>query len=669
MTGVRPRWARVPQSWITVTALAGLFVTCLDAALLQRAQELFTGGFLATDTLRGTGEVTAFLLASLVADISVIGVVVAIALWIGARLRLHTAARVVLAVIVGLAPLGIADFVSYRLASYLGDAFNLSLLMDLTGHSPAEILAVGYAHVVTPLLALASGGVIVVGIVWSIHTHWPRGAVTGPRFGAQTMLVPILFFLAGAWATGMARRADASLDNGLRRKPSGQVLGWFASTLTDVDRDGYGWLSRPADPNPWDARISPYAIDIPGNGVDEDGIGGDLPAGSTPLEQPRAAAPTWRSTPDVVLIVLESFRADMIGAAQDGAPVSPVLTKLAAQGVSAPYAYSHNGYTSQSRHHIFSGSVAGVEQGSLIDDFKANGYEVAYFSAQDESFGGPALAVGFERADVAYDARVEPNRRFSAFTTAGSLALPFSVLLDRIQMFLAGPAQTRPLFLYVNFQDTHFPYHHAGLQPLVSSTVVPQSDIAPARRDDVRAMYANTVANVDSAVGSVLDMVRRTRHVEPAVIVAADHGESLFDDGLLGHGVALNDTQTRIPLIVSNLPITIEEPFGQASLRDAIGAALEHAPTADRRPVLRENSSRTVFQYLGNFDRPAEIALTRIGGRTIYDFRSGLVQVQGSAAWRRPTDLRDSDRAYFQELVHTWERLRLSTMNDAVATR
>ena len=39
--------------------------------------------------------------------------------------------------------------------------------------------------------------------------------------------------------------------------------------------------------------------------------------------------------------------------------------------------------------------------------------------------------------------------------------------------------------------------------------------------------------------------------------------ESLYDDGFLGHGIAINDIQTRIPLIVANLPVAVAQPFGQ----------------------------------------------------------------------------------------------------------
>jgi hypothetical protein len=308
--------------------------------------------------------------------------------------------------------------------------------------------------------------------------------------------------------------------------------------------------------------------------------------------------------------------------------------------------------------------VAGAREGSLIDDFKANGYEVAYFSGQDESFGGPALGVGFERADTAYDARVEPERRYSTFSTAGSLAVPFGVVQERIQKFLAARTSTRPLFLYVNFHDTHFPYHHAGVRPIVSTTTVAQADIAPSREADVHSMYANTAANVDRAIGQVIGLVRGMRGTDPGIIVAADHGESLFDGGVLGHGVGLTEVQTRIPLIVANLPIVIEEPIGQAGLRDAIGLALERPGEGAVTPVLHDDPNAEVFQYLGTFEHPGQIALTRSGTRTIFDFRSGLVRSEGSAEWRHPQSLSNHEQQTFLRLVHTWERMRLADQHE-----
>jgi len=358
--------------------------------------------------------------------------------------------------------------------------------------------------------------------------------------------------------------------------------------------------------------------------------------------------------------VLESFRADARGARLGGKQVTPVLDALAAQGIAPRFAYSHNGYTVQSRRHIFSGSTADIRgPDTLIDDFKRHGYQVAYFSAQDETFGGPQEGIGFERADVAYDARADRQRRFSDFSTAGSLAVPLDVIQERVGAFLDERRTNKPLFLYVNFQDTHFPYHHRGIQPLISTSIVAQSAISPEHAEAVRAMYLNTASNVDHAIGEVLAHVRRALGREPGVIVLSDHGESLFDEGFLGHGYALNEAQTRIPLVVANLPMIIEEPFVQADLRDAIAQALEMPYTPGAGPTVTENPSRTVFQYLGLITRPAQIALTGTSGRAIYDFRDRRARI-GNGEWRRPEDLKPEEHSAFLRLVQTWERMMLA---------
>ena len=170
-------------------------------------------------------------------------------------------------------------------------------------------------------------------------------------------------------------------------------------------------------------------------------------------------------------------------------------------------------------------------------------------------------------------------------------------------------------------------------------------------------MYLNTAANVDRAIGQLLAHATKTLGREPAVIVLSDHGESLFDEGFLGHGYALNDEQTRIPLIVANLPLRIEQPFGQIDLRDAIVAALREPPTLTTPPVLHDDPEKRVFQYLGALRRPAQIGFVTLGGRTLYDFRERRFR-QAGAAWQRPAELSPQAYASFLELIHTWERMR-----------
>jgi hypothetical protein len=224
--------------------------------------------------------------------------------------------------------------------------------------------------------------------------------------------------------------------------------------------------------------------------------------------------------------------------------------------------------------------------------------------------------------------------------------------------FLAARRRDTPLFHYVNFHDTHFPNQHQYIEPLVSNVVVPQGDIAPRNMAALRTMYLNTAANVDRAIGRVLDAVRRTQEREPGVVVLGDHGESLFDEGFLGHGYALNEAQTRIPFVVANLPVDVRQPLGQADLRDLLWRALTKGGD-DKQPTLVTDPSRAVFQYLGNIPRPAEIAFTRQGHQVLYDFRERRARIDGGS-WASTDMLPTAQRSAWLDLVTTWERMMLS---------
>jgi hypothetical protein len=639
---------------------AAMVATVADAALLQRDRSYFTGGFLAVDTVQTASQAAGFVFGSLVADAGMLGLVAAVVLWLGDRLRLSPRLAVVCAVGAALVPVAVTDFTEYQLATYLGDAFDLRLMFDLAGRDAREFIAVGWAQLLWIVLAAA---VMVAVAAWLFAVVFRRARVPQAhvtRVGwVAACAPPVVLLLCAMTVTTAIRRGSDVLDNGLRRKPTGQWLGAIVEQLSDVDRDGYGLLGRPPDPALFDGRVRPYALDRPGDGVDADGVAGDLPAGAAPYQEGPGAPPVFARRPDVVLVVLESFRADAVGAQLHGRAVTPVIDDLARRGVSSQAAYSHNGYTVQARHHIFSGSVADVRGGTtLIDDFNANGYETAYFSGQDESFGGTAYDVGFKRAHVAYDARDDRDRRYSTFSTAGSLAVPNAVLLERVTSFLAGRDGTKPLFLYVNFHDTHFPYHHRGIDPLINATPLPQADISPDRRDALRATYLNTAANVDRAIGRLLQAVRQHRQQDPAVVIVADHGESLFDEGFLGHGYALNDAQTRIPLVIANLDVTLTEPVGQSDLRDALREALVRSG-GGTAPSIRRDPARHVFQYLGTIARPAEIAFTTLDGRFRYDFRDSRAQAD-MGNWVRPDSLGPSDANRWRELVTTWERMMIA---------
>ncbi len=653
----RSRWRALRRdAWLSVTVSGALVVTMLETVLLQRRYGLFTGGFLSTQHLVGGTQTAVFLTTAVLVNAAVIGLVAATVLGATSYIGIRRSAPI-LAFLVSVGGLFGADFVQYRLLDYLGDAFDLGLMFDLAGQDVSEILAVSIEYLVTPVsIALSAAGTLAVAVWWYERRGDDKEASVSRR---AEMRRPIALVVVAAVVSTGVRLASEPLENGVRRLPAGRVLGTLVRTVTDVDFDGFGLLARPSDPDPWRSAIYPYAVEVPGNGIDENGIGGDLPLDRTQTERTFRRVPSFTAKPDVVLVVLESFRGDLIGATHAGQSVTPTLNALKKRGVSARRAYSHNGYTVQSRFHLMSGAlVPGLTTTTLVDDFQSNGYEVAYFSGQDESFGDPRLGVGFDRADVSYDARADRENRYSTFTTAGSLAVSHTLVRQRLARFLAERDDSKPLFLYLNFHDTHFPYHHREIEPVISDIVVPRGEIGPARAADLRAMYANTAANVDRTIGLVLADVTESVGAEPMILVTSDHGESLFDENFLGHGYALNDAQTLIPLIAVNLPVPVVEPFGQIHLRQILWKALEtRAPDAARQ-VGPGRTTSAVFQYLGNMSRPRQIGEVSDEGRIIFDFRTSHARI-ADGDWEPFDDLSSRHHTMVLSLIHRWEAMVL----------
>jgi arylsulfatase A-like enzyme/Tfp pilus assembly protein PilF len=244
---------------------------------------------------------------------------------------------------------------------------------------------------------------------------------------------------------------------------------------------------------------------------------------------------------NVVLITIDTIRADRIGAYGSKQAVTPNLDALAGEGVRFENAESEVPLTLPSHSTILSGmhphrhGVRNNGVGAFPDDkptlatlLSSAGYRTAAFVGAfvlDHRFG---LGRGFD----VYDDEIERDPDAPAGIEAER---PASAVIDRAISWL-GRSDPRPFFLWVHLYDPHAPY----------------APPEPYRTQFAGRLYDGEIAYVDAQLGRLRQAIRDSVNGDRTVfVVMGDHGEALGEHGELTHGVLLYEPTLRVPLIIS----------------------------------------------------------------------------------------------------------------------
>ena len=263
---------------------------------------------------------------------------------------------------------------------------------------------------------------------------------------------------------------------------------------------------------------------------------------------------------NLVLVTVDTLRADRTSLLGHSAPTTPALEALGAQATVFFRAMAPAPWTLPSVASTWTGlwpREHGVTDRSkalparaetLAEALQAEGYETAFFGVNAAFVTGHGLAQGFE------------TWRPSTGTAAAQLNRD-------IAEFLSARTDTRPLFVAVHYFEPHCPYAPplatasrfvvadgpeeplptGALEALGDCYVVRDDTGAPSSdRRLYRARYDGEVAAVDRAIG---DLWRLVSDLDPALAVLADHGEAFWEHGVHGHGTQLTQEQVHVPLL------------------------------------------------------------------------------------------------------------------------
>ncbi len=597
-----------PQTFMAAAGVIAL-LSFIELLLANRKFGLFTGGFGQSRAVDAPAEIALFAIGYVCAQ-AFIGI---IAWALIARLNRSGSNRHLLfhfifafgGIFAGIMAL------RYQLASYFSDAMSFGLLKQLGGGSLGDAILYGLNEI-----TLGVGALLLIVLAYWLVWRWVRrhpgeqtDSRTKPsRAGWKTMGVAALSL---AIALFIIPRSGGDAAFGLNRTQVWSAGGTALDTATDFDRDGYGLAAIIHDDHPFDAARHPLALDIPGNGVDEDGFGGDLKLVPVP-EQPGAAS-IKGERPNLVIVVMESTRGDVLGKRVNGREVAPHLNVLAAGGSAASSIFSHVGFTTESLKSLFSGSLL-PQPGSpsLFRDLDESGYRIGVFSGQPEDFGGISETVGMrDAADIYVDAESLKEKRAFSFAAQGSLLVAENHLLAAFdESFGTADDWQRPVFAYFNFQTPHFPYAHDEMPNLIEDNPIVRSAISAKNADHVRRSYWNAVAAADYWLGELIDRLKaRGEWDNTLLVVTGDHGEELFDDGFLGHGHRIGKAQNETFLVVNRPGVAPAGPLGLSDLRGIILSAM-----AGEKPV---QPDLPPFLQIGPLDEPTAIGLAADDGTIV----------------------------------------------------
>jgi arylsulfatase A-like enzyme len=509
----------------------------------------------------------------------------------------------------------VRDLRVMRLLVRAGDLAGLPLLsgaphwmhreLDLT--TPLAAIALDAAAAGVALVALA----LLASLLAAVLPASPRGRALLPALVSVAALP--LVFATGASSKWLALAAI--------------VMG------VSIYRIGL-WRAAPASP-PLDRRrrLSPHWIAA---GL----IAATIALAPLAFTSHGATAPRpERDAPNIILISIDSLRADHLGAYGYGRNTTPNLDRLATQGALFETVMSPTSWTLPS-HMTLMTSLPPERHGVISDRFRLpRGVETLPQRLQRAGYRTAGIvsatyldgAFGFSRGFDDYD-------DYSLVHSAGEASrkdVTSPELTRRSIDWLrrnGRRADGRPFFLFLHMYDVHYDYNPPDpfaqmFDPAYgggASGEIGSVRVSTPRRDvqHVVALYDGEIAFVDAHVGNIMAALKALGLEENTIVaVTADHGEEFLDHGQTGHFKTLYDEVLHVPLLIrypGHVPAG-RRVAGQVRLMDVAPTLLALAGVRSPKPATTYEARSLEKRLTG----PPTCALPAFG-----DLRGQLVSMR-----------------------------------------
>jgi len=273
--------------------------------------------------------------------------------------------------------------------------------------------------------------------------------------------------------------------------------------------------------------------------------------------------------PSILLVVIDTLRADAVSAYGNGLETTPAFDALAEEGRLYTRAYAPSPWTVPSHASLLTGQtiedhgvgltgrvVLPKAARTLAERLRDRGYETAAFSENaliSEDFG---FAQGFDHFAV------RTAEEQMAAGEKGTIDV-----VDELRDWLQGRDPKRPFFVFVNLYDPHEPYELRDVNPfLPAGTTTAEAKLhkAGGRTSHLicdripgenplqvlRGLYLGEVASADRKLAGIRTALEAQGAPNLVTVVTSDHGEHFGEHRLLDHEFSVHEEVLRVPLVV-----------------------------------------------------------------------------------------------------------------------
>jgi arylsulfatase A-like enzyme len=383
---------------------------------------------------------------------------------------------------------------------------------------------------------------------------------------------------------------------------------------------------------------SPFRTDGDSSGDANDESEDNASAEETSADMGKNVAVTSTNTsprtavgpPNVVVVLLDTLRPDYLEVYGFDHDTAPFLKQMAQSSVVFENAFSASSWTAPSTASIFTGLYPPehtVVQGfrahrGMIAELRKEGHaemEINHMPTGLKTLPEIFKQAGYRTYGLASNINIGNaigfNRGFDRFKK--DVNAPAESLFEKVSEWRDEIVRSQPFFLYLHFNDTHFPYHKR--LPFYHPSTDPKSD--------ARSRYRSEISYLDTYLKKIWHLPGIRRNT--VLVVLSDHGEEFWEHGGIKHGPTLYVELNHVVMMIHGpsvrlKPMRVAENVSQVDMVPTLAAII-----GAKYDVEREGIS---LLPLMSGDDSAQKQRKRLHDRCLFAHRM-LSMTKDVAAW------------------------------------